>query len=230
MTSIIGDEFEQGRVNTSGVGYTFGYDTRRVGLNPTAGVLLQLSQDFTGIGGDTTSVKSNLKLQGEQKTFGEEVTLSATFEAGDLRYSTGQSRVRDRFALGSRVMRGFNPGGVGQRERSSDGSGTINDALGGEQFAVARFEAEFPIGIPEEYGITGGVFYDAGSLWGLPVETSPDSANTVYYNAAILRQVAGATVFWATPIGPLRFNWTRAIQKEEFDEANNFEFTLSTRF
>ena len=55
-------------------------------------------------------------------------------------------------------------------------------------------------------------------------------ANTVYYNAAILRQVAGATVFWATPIGPLRFNWTRAIQKEEFDEANNFEFTLSTRF
>jgi outer membrane protein insertion porin family len=230
VTSIIGDEFEQGRVNTSGVGYTFGYDTRRVGLNPTAGVLLQLSQDFTGLGGDTTSVKSNLKLQGEQKTFGEEVTLSATFEAGDLRYSQGQSRVSDRFALGSRVMRGFNPGGVGPRERSSDGSGTINDALGGEQFAVARFEAEFPIGIPEEYGITGGVFYDAGSLWGLPVETSPDSANTVYYNAAILRQVAGATVFWATPIGPLRFNWTRAIQKEEFDEANNFEFTLSTRF
>jgi outer membrane protein insertion porin family len=74
------------------------------------------------------------------------------------------------------------------------------------------------------------VFYDVGSLWGLPVETSPNGANTVYYNAAIPRQVAGATVFWATPIGPLRFNWTRAIQKEEFDEANNFEFTLSTRF
>ena len=230
VSSIIGDEFKQRRVNTSGVGYTFGYDTRRVGLNPTAGVLLQFSQDFTGLGGDTTSVKSNLKLQGEQKAFGEEVTLSATFEAGDLRYSKGQSRVSDRFALGSRVMRGFNPGGVGPRERSSDGSETINDALGGEQFAVARFEAEFPIGIPEEYGITGGVFYDVGSLWGLPVETSPYGANTVYYNAAIPRQVAGATVFWATPIGPLRFNWTRAIQKEEFDEANNFEFTLSTRF
>ena len=230
VSSIIGDEYEQRRVNTSGVGYTFGYDTRRVGLNPTAGVLLQFSQDFTGLGGDTTSVKSNLKLQGEQKAFGEEVTLSATFEAGDLRYSKGQSRVSDRFALGSRVLRGFNPGGVGPRERSNDGSETINDALGGEQFAVARFEAEFPIGIPEEYGITGGVFYDVGSLWGLPVETSPYGANTVYYNAAIPRQVAGATVFWATPIGPLRFNWTRAIQKEEFDEANNFEFTLSTRF
>ena len=230
VSSIIGDEYEQGRVNTSGAGYTVGYSTQRVGLNPKAGVLLQFSQDFTGLGGDTTSVKSNLKLQGEQKTFGEEVTLSATFEAGDLRYSKGKSRVSDRFALGSRVMRGFNPGGVGPRELSSDGSETINDALGGEQFAVARFEAEFPLGIPEEYGITGGVFYDVGSLWGLPVETSPNGANTVYYNAAIPRQVAGASVFWATPIGPLRFNWTRAIQKEEFDEANNFEFTLSTRF
>ncbi len=230
VSSIIGDEYEQGRVNTSGAGYTVGYSTQRVGLNPKAGVLLQFSQDFTGLGGDTTSVKSNLKLQGEQKTFGEEVTLLATFEAGDLRYSKGKSRVSDRFALGSRVMRGFNPGGVGPRELSSDGSETINDALGGEQFAVARFEAEFPLGIPEEYGITGGVFYDVGSLWGLPVETSPNGANTVYYNAAIPRQVAGASVFWATPIGPLRFNWTRAIQKEEFDEANNFEFTLSTRF
>ena len=34
-------------------------------------------------------------------------------------------------------------------------------------YAVARLEAEFPIGLPEEYKVSGGVFYDVGSLWGL---------------------------------------------------------------
>ena len=34
---------------------------------------------------------------------------------------------------------------------------TNNDALGGENFAVVRFEAEFPLGLPDEYGFSGGV-------------------------------------------------------------------------
>ena len=43
----------------------------------------------------------------------------------------------------------------------------VNDALGGKFFATAQFEAEFPLGLPEEYGIRGGVFYDVGNLWDL---------------------------------------------------------------
>ena len=46
-------------------------------------------------------------------------------------------------------------------------SNSINDALGGEYYAVARFETQFPIGLPEEYGIEFGAFFDAGSVWGL---------------------------------------------------------------
>ena len=30
-----------------------------------------------------------------------------------------------------------------------------------------RSEVQFPLGLPEEYGITGGLFADAGSVWGL---------------------------------------------------------------
>ena len=42
-----------------------------------------------------------------------------------------------------------------------------NDALGGENFAVLRLEAAFPLGLPEEYGLSGGLFYDIGNLWSL---------------------------------------------------------------
>ena len=62
------------------------------------------------------------------------------------------------------MFRGFAPGGLGPREVNAC---SINDALGGEYYAVARFETQFPIGLPEEYGIEFGAFFDAGSVWGL---------------------------------------------------------------
>ena len=40
------------------------------------------------------------------------------------------------------------------------GSGTLSEHLGGNLFAAAKFEAEFPLGLPAEFGITGGAFYN----------------------------------------------------------------------
>jgi len=42
--------------------------------------------------------------------------------------------------------------------------------------------------------------------------------------------VIGASIFWTTPIGPLRFNFTKALQKEEFDRDQRFDFTISAQF
>ncbi len=124
--------------------------------------------------------------------------------------------------MGPSVMRGFEPGGIGPRERTS---GDIDDALGGNMFAVARFEAEFPLGLPDEYGISGGVFYDIGSLWDLDTTNSD-----VIYEDGSIRQVAGVSLFWNTAIGPLRFNFSKALVKEEHDIPQEFELTISTEF
>ena len=40
----------------------------------------------------------------------------------------------------------------------------------------------------------------------------------------------GFTVFWTTPIGPLRFNLTKAISKQDYDEEQVFDLTISTKF
>jgi outer membrane protein insertion porin family len=42
--------------------------------------------------------------------------------------------------------------------------------------------------------------------------------------------VAGLSIFWNTPIGPLRFNFTDAVKKEAHDVAQNFDLTVSTSF
>jgi outer membrane protein insertion porin family len=123
--------------------------------------------------------------------------------------------------MGSSIMRGFEPSGIGPREVN----GAVNDALGGNMFAVARLEAEFPLGLPEEYGISGGLFYDIGSLWSLE-QTNADVINEGF----AARQVIGASLFWKTPIGPLRFNFTKALSKETGDEEQTFDLSISTEF
>lgn len=224
---IISAEVARGGLYTSGIGYTYAYDTIDRGLDPTAGVRLEFSQDFNGVGGDVTSVSTTARAIAQKKVRNEEVTLRAVFEGGAL-WTGGEdgSRVVDRFRLGSSRMRGFEPGGLGPREI---GPG-VNDPLGGNYFAVARFEAEFPLGLPEEYGLSAGVFYDVGALWGLDETSTTTAGHSVVGEEASARHVIGASLFWTTAIGPLRFNFTRTLQKEEFDEDRLFEFTIATDF
>ncbi|MGR1582272.1 outer membrane protein assembly factor BamA [Thalassobius sp. S69A] len=224
---IVSDEIDQGGLWTSAVGYKYTYDSRRTGLNPNAGWLFEFGQEYAGLGGDAEYIKTTAKAIAQTKIWHEEVTLRASIEAGMFHYNgTTTGRSIDRFNIGSGIMRGFEPDGIGPREY--DEAGGINDSLGGDMFAVARLEAEFPLGLPEEYGITGGVFYDVGSLWG--VSNSDAATGTVLYDDFSARHVIGLSMFWNTPIGPLRFNFSKALKKEEFDEEQSFNLTIATTF
>lgn len=220
--SLIDAEEARGKIWQSAVGYSYKYDTRFSGLDPNRGVLLEFGQDFGGLGGDYEFISTTGKVVGEAAVLREEVTLRATLEGGMLYSPNKDSRITDRFILSSRQMRGFEPFGIGPREYQA---GTQDDALGGNYYAVARFEAEFPVGLPEEYGLSAGVFYDVGSVWGLD-KTSPN----VLYEDLSFRHVVGFSIFWDTAIGPLRFNFTKALKKEVQDVERNFDFTISAEF
>lgn len=221
---IIQGDIDAGALITSSLGYQYSYDTRRTGLDPTAGVLLQLNQDFAGLGGDQTYVRTVGRAIGEKKFFNEQLTLRATAEAGALNFISGTNRAVDRFILSTSQLRGFEPGGIGPRDGESDES----DTLGGNFYVVGRLEAEFPIGLPEEYGITGGVFYDVGNLWDLS-DVDLNGVSVDGENGSF-RHVIGFSIFWDTPVGPLQFNVSDAIRKESFDREQKFEVTIQTDF
>ncbi len=203
------------------VGYEYSYDTRRGGLDPTRGILLRFGQDFYG--GDATYIRTSALALAERRVFNEDVTLRASFEGGAINVIDGESRVTDRF-FGSEI-RGFEPRGIGPRDLDA----VNEDPLGGNFFAVAKFEAEFPLGIPEEYGITGGLFLDVGSVWGLDNTDGAGGANSVD-DSLEWRAAAGFSIFWTTPLGPLRFNFSTPLEKLDYDEEQNFDLTISTRF
>ena len=218
---IIMGEVAQGAQITSALGYTLSYDTRTEGLNPHGGVLLRFGQDFAGIAGDIKSVSTSALVSAERRIWNDGVTLRAEVEGGALHMVSGTSRVIDRFS-GSGKIRGFEPNGIGPRDLGA----TDQDALGGNMYAVARFEAEFPLGLPEEYGIRGGLFADVGSVWGLDNTAGINPVD----DGLKLRSAVGVSLFWKTPVGPLRFNFSHAIQKESYDKEQTFDLTVSTKF
>ncbi|MEE9389422.1 MAG: outer membrane protein assembly factor BamA [Paracoccaceae bacterium] len=210
-----------GATRTSALGYTFSYDTRRSGLDSKTGFLVEFGQDFAGLGGSVKYIKSTAKLSAETKILNEELTIRATLEGGSLNSLGGVSGLTDRFFLNNTRMRGFAPAGVGPRDLTVANT----DALGGNYFAVARFETEFPLGLPEELGINGGLFVDFGSVWGL------DNTNGGAVDDSMhIRSSAGLSVFWKTPVGPLRFNFSRVLQQQTYDSPQNFDLTISTEF
>ncbi len=213
---IVADVAEGG-LDTNALGYSYSYDTRRTGLNPNAGILFRFGQEF-GLG-DASYIETTAEITAQTRVLAEEVTLSATLEGGILNYTSGDSRITDRYFLNSRTLRGFEAGGFGPRDILSD------DALGGNAFAVARFEAQFPLGLPEEYGLSGGLFLDTGSSW----DVGSNSAG-VLYDDFTLRTVAGVSLFWITPIGPLRFNYVEPLDVQANDQVKRFDVTISTEF
>ena len=220
-SSIIAAEVAQDALITSALGYTYEFDNRITGLNPKGGVLLRFGQEFAGLGGDTKYVSTTALGVVETRIMNEEVAVRAIFEGGYIASLSGyETRSIDRF-FGRGKIRGFEPSGLGPRV----GNSIDGDALGGNAFVVARFEADFPLGLPEEYGITGGAFVDVGSVWSLDntyADTVDDSFNP--------RVAVGISVLWDTPLGPLRFNFSKALVKEDYDKEQSFDLTVSTKF
>jgi outer membrane protein insertion porin family len=67
-----------------------------------------------------------------------------------------------------------------------------------------------------------------GSVW--DVGPAGAFASTLSGDNQSWRAAAGFSLFWDTPIGPLRFNFSRPLRKEAFDKQQNFDLTVSTRF
>ena len=222
-SAILQAEDDVPALRTFSLGYEYEYDTRITGLNPKGGVLLRFGQDFAGLGGDTKYIETTALALAETKVWNEEVTIRAIFEGGAIT-SLGDNvtRVTERY-FGNGKIRGFEPNGIGPRDLNA----VNQDALGGNLFAVARFEADFPLGLPEEYGISGGAFLDVGSVWSLDNTAGTGGPVDDSFNP---RATVGLSVFWTTPIGPLRFNFSHALKKEDYDEEQNFDLTISTRF
>jgi outer membrane protein insertion porin family len=216
-------KLDVGNSNKSALILSYNLDKTNSVVSPTAGYNLKITQEMNGFGGDISYSKSSIDLKTYKTVIRDDIIFSSGISSGMIVGSS--ANITNRFFLGGDSLKGFKNQGIGPVDNSYSGSDTNGDPLGGKMFTSISLEASFPIGIPEEYGIFGGLFVDAGSLWGLD-----NTDNGRVDDSANIRSALGASIFWDTVIGPLRFNWSRPIKKEKYDVIENFRFTVDTRF
>ena len=224
---------EEGSLITSAIGATYAYDRRNSVVDPTAGFIMTLNQEFAGLGGDVTHSKTRGTARVYSSLFDEQVVLSAELEGGAI-FSDQGTRITDRFNAGGDSFRGFARNGLGPRDECDVGQCLppqqnlqVDESLGGNYYGILRLDASFPLGLPEEYGIYGGVFGDVGSLWGLD---DTDGSMGQVDASMHLRSAVGVSLFVDTPFAPLRFNYAVPIKKADTDVVERFRFSIESRF
>jgi len=125
----------------------------------------------------------------------------------------GKLPVYEKFRLGGmNTVRGFDYGSI------SPVDPLTGDRIGGEKMMVYNVEFRFPLA--KEEGVVGVLFFDAGNVFTKDEDYSFDG----------IRRGAGAGIRWYSPIGPLRLEWAKILDRKPGEPADNWEFTIGTPF
>jgi outer membrane protein insertion porin family len=213
---------------TSSVGYSLSYDLRNDFQNPTRGWQAILRQDMAGLGGDVKYVLSEGEINW-YRGFRKDMILKLSAQIGNIIPWDGDSvRINDRFFKGGQDMRGFEYAGIGPRDT------TALYALGGQNYAIASAELGIPNGLPDQYGLKTALFLDLGTVGGLDKKLKFDTKNgarlTSVRDDLSLRATTGITIRWKSPMGPIQFDLSHILRKEEYDRDETFRFSQSTQF
>ena len=107
--------------------------------------------------------------------------------------------------------------------------------------------------LPKEVGLKGAIYADAGGLYDYkgptswaqtgevnqagcrPARTqSPTDAGTClglqYDSGNVVRTSVGVGLIWASPFGPLRFDYAVPLTKGQYDRVQQFKFGGGTSF
>ena len=239
-------ELANGAAWTSAVGYSLDYNTLDNNKNPTDGLLIDWKQDFAGLGGNVSYLKSAIDAKYYTPLVADIVGL-IHLQGGMLnQVGNNQLRMLDQFQMGPNLVRGFAPNGIGPRDLTFlPYTGTGGDALGGTKYWGASAELQMPFWfLPKEVGLKGAVYADAGSLWGYQgpttwaqtgeinglVNGNPCRCGMVYDDTNLVRSSVGVGLIWASPFGPLRFDYAIPITKGKYDVVQEFRFGGGTSF
>ena len=242
-------ELQAGQTLTSAVGYSLNYNTLDNNKNPTDGLNIDFKQDFAGVGGDVRYLKSAVDAKYYTPLVADIVGLIHV-QGGILNSVGSDIRMLDHFQMGPNLVRGFAPNGIGPRDINPFGT---QDALGGTKYWGASAELQMPFWfLPKEVGLKGAVYADAGSLWDYKGPTSwaqtgevnvpgcirpttnPVSAGTctglTFNDGNLVRSSVGVGLIWASPFGPLRFDYAVPLTKGANDRVQQFKFGGGTSF
>lgn len=202
---------------TSAIGHSLIYDLRDNSFNPTDGYLVRIDQKLAGFGGNKRYLENRLTYSYFQPFYEDWIGTVQLIEGYIVGIGQGID-INDRFFVGGNNFRGFQSAGIGPRDTTS------GDALGGNVFYVGTAELRFPLGLPDELGIVGRAFSQAGSL------ARVDETGSNLFDVGSVRVSSGFGLSWASPVGPINLDYATVLKKEDLDETQAFSFRFAAQF
>ena len=243
----------EGVTVTSLVGYSLIWDSLDNRRDPSSGFFANFHQDIAGVGGNSEFIRETVDGRYYYPITDDIVGLLHG-QAGQITgFGVDQNLpIINNFNLGPTLVRGFAPGGIGPRD-VSDPTNISGNGLGGTTYFGASGEVQFPLfGLPKELGLKGAFFVDAGTLFGytggtnfstlvglpknspcLPGNTAPTftQSNCITLDdERTIRTSVGASVLWASPLGPIRIDVAYPVIKGKFDQTQFVNFTGGATF
>ena len=246
----------KGVVLTSLVGASLIYDGLDNRKNPTQGIYVNLHQDVAGLGGQSRFARETVDGR-FYYPISDDLTGFLHMQAGNITSLNGPLPMVDNFNMGPTLVRGFAPGGIGPRD-ISDPNNIAANGLGGTTYFGGSAEIQFPLfGLPREVGLRGALFADAGTLFGFSGNTNFSNlfpsgyspycpVNGVYKGGSTvpltqptclvldderaIRTSVGASLLWASPLGPIRLDFAFPLTKGKNDQTQFFNFSGGASF
>jgi outer membrane protein insertion porin family len=195
------------------------YDRLDSRIDPTDGYYLRGAVDLAGAGGDVHFAR----VTGSARKYfpiAPEYVLLTRIDGGYIKGLGEGVRIEDRFFLGGDNFRGFRIGAVGPHDVV-----TLDD-LGANTYYVGTVEMSFPVGLPKELGVSGRVFTDFGSSFGVD---EPSAAGQIT-DSGSLRISTGVGFSWHSPFGPIRLDLGYPVVKEKLDRTEIIRVSFGTNF
>ena len=113
-------------------------------------------------------------------------------------------------------MRGYAGSSLGPTILNPDGT---QETIGGNRRVVGNLELLFSLpGFDRSLRL--GTFFDAGQVF----------ASHEKMRMADIRYSAGVSLFWSSPLGPLKFSLAQPLNKKNGDKIERFQFTMGSSF
>ena len=242
----------EGNIVTSLAGFSILFNNLDSRKDPTTGWAVNYKQDVAGLGGQSDFVRETFDARWYHPITEDFIGL-IHLQAGQINsFGSKEALIINNFMQGPSLVRGFAPGGIGPRD-ISDPYNILASALGGTSYYGASAEVDFPIfGLPKEVGLKGAVFADAGNLIGYSGPTNfssflgytycppPGSIGSILpvtqvscanvWDPNQIRASVGASLIWASPMGPIRFDFAIPVAKGKYDQTQFFNFSGGTTF
>ncbi len=203
--------------NTYSLGTVFTLDRRNRAIFPDKGAFYRLGAEVALPFSDLTYYRLNAEGRYYFR-LAENTSLSLRSEIG---YGQGYGDTDSLpfyeryFAGGIGSVRGYRASSLGPRDTLTD------DPIGGDFRFISSAELILPTRLfSEGQNARLSLFLDAGNVF----------ADYDLFEASDLRLSAGVGLVWITPIGILRFSVAEALNAQDGDERESFQFSLGSGF